>query len=80
MRFATELMYVALGIATSIVMATGAAWAVPLARAEIWIIDYVAIAFIIGMGYPQMREAWMADRASDAAAEKAHSVKATRPK
>ncbi len=69
MRFATELMYVALGIATSIVMATGAAWAVPLARAEIWIIDYVAIAFIIGMGYPQMREAWIADRATERAGD-----------
>ncbi len=69
MRFATELMYVALGIATSIVMATGAAWAVPLARAEIWIIDYVAIAFIIGMGYPQMREALMADRVTERAGD-----------
>ncbi len=69
MRFATELMYVALGIATSIVMATGAAWAVPLARAEIWIIDYVAIAFIIGMGYPQMREAWIADRVTERAGD-----------
>lgn len=69
MRFVIELMYVALGIMTSIMMAMGAAWAVPLARAEIWIIDYVAIAFIIGMGYPQMREAWMADRALDRAGE-----------
>ncbi len=69
MRFATELMYVALGIATSIVMAAGAAWAVPLARAEIWIIDYVAIAFIIGMGYPQMREAWIADRVTERAGD-----------
>lgn len=68
MRFAIELMYVAIGIIVSIVMAAGAAWAVPLARTEIWIIDYVAIAFIIGMGYPQMRDAWAADRAADRAA------------
>jgi predicted transporter len=68
MRFATEVMYVILGIIVSIVMAAAAAWAVPLARPEIWIIDYVAIAFIIGMGYPQMRDAWAADRAADRAA------------
>ncbi len=66
MRFATELMYVALGIAVSIVMAAAAAWAVPLARGDIWMIDYVVIAFIIGMNYPQMRDARAADRAAAA--------------
>lgn len=71
MRLLTEIIYVALGIAVSVVMAAGAAWAVPLARAEIWIIEYVAIAFIIGMGFHQMRDAWAADRLAQAPGEEA---------
>lgn len=67
MRFAVELMHIALGIATAVVMAAVAAWAVPLARSEIWIIDYVVIAFLIGMGYLPLRHAWDADRAAEAA-------------
>ena len=67
-QVAIELAHIAGGIVLALVIGWGAAWAVPLARAEIWIIDYVAIAFIIGMGYPQMRDAWAADRAADRAA------------
>lgn len=67
MRFAIELMHIALGIATALVMASMAAWAVPLARADIWNTDYVVIAFVIGMGYLPLRQAWAADRAAEAA-------------
>ncbi len=67
MRFAIELFHVALGLIAAIVIAALSAWAVPLARHEIWLIDYVAIAFIIGMGYLPLRDAWAADRAADRA-------------
>ncbi|WP_374146171.1 hypothetical protein [Sphingomonas sp. 28-63-12] len=67
MRFAVELMHVALGIVAALVIAAAAAWAVPLAHREIWLVDYVAIIFIIAMGYRPLREAWAADRAADRA-------------
>ncbi len=63
MRFAIEVFHVVLGLFAAVIIAALSAWAVPLARHEIWLIDYVAIAFIIGMGYQPMRAAWLADRA-----------------
>jgi len=70
MRFAIELFHIAIGLIAAVVIAALSAWAVPQARYEIWIVDYVAIAFIIGMGYLPLREAWAADRAAEQAAAK----------
>jgi len=64
MRFAIEVFHVVLGLVAAIVIAALSAWAVARARHEIWLIDYVAIAFIIGMGFQPMRAAWLADRAA----------------
>ncbi|MFM9829060.1 MAG: hypothetical protein ACKVOB_10030 [Sphingomonas sp.] len=53
-----ELMHIAAGVIVALVMAKGAAWAVPLAAREIWIIAYVSVAFIGGMGLKPLAEAW----------------------
>lgn len=68
MRFLIELMHVAIGIVAALVIAFLTAWALPQAKATIWIIDYVSIAFILGMGYLPLREAWAADRVAQRAA------------
>ena len=63
MRVVTELVHVAVGVCVAVVIASLAAWAVPRASATIWMIDYVAIAGVLGMGVPAVRTARAADRA-----------------
>lgn len=64
MRFAIEVFHVVLGLIAAVIIASLSAWAVPLARYEIWSFAYVAIAFTLGMGFQPMRNAWLADRAA----------------
>lgn len=63
MRVLVELVHIAAGIMAALAIAALSAWAVPGARREIWIVDYVAIAFILGMGIKPL----MAARAADVA-------------
>lgn len=60
-----ELAHIAAGIALALVMAWGMAWAVPLARAEIWVIDAVSIVVILLMGVQPVREAMAADKVAN---------------
>ena len=61
-RVLVELFHVAAGMLVALLMAKGAAWAVPLAAREIWIIFYVAIAFVGGMGLKPLKDAWSASQ------------------
>lgn len=62
-RVLVELFHIAAGALVALLMAKGAAWAVPLASREIWIIAYVSIAFIGGMGLKPLMAAWRGDAA-----------------
>ncbi|MBX9881704.1 MAG: hypothetical protein K2X73_07000 [Sphingomonas sp.] len=59
---AIELFHIALGIGLAVLMAYGAAWAVPLARADIWTIAALAVIAIIILGVRPLARAHRRDR------------------
>lgn len=59
---AIELFHIALGIAIAVLMAYGAAWAVPLARTEIWVVAGLAIVAILWLGIGPLKQARARDR------------------
>ena len=59
-----ELAHIAAGIALALVMAWGMAWAVPLAKLDIWAVDIVSIVIILIMGVQPVREAMASDKAT----------------
>ena len=59
-----ELAHIAAGIVLALAMAWGMAWAVPLAKLDIWAVDIVSIVIILIMGVQPVREAMAADKAS----------------
>lgn len=58
-QIAIELAHIAGGIVLALVIGwgAGAAWAVPLARGDIWTVVIVAIAVVLLMGIRPLREA-----------------------
>ncbi|MBX9859584.1 MAG: hypothetical protein K2Y20_08355 [Sphingomonas sp.] len=63
-----ELAHIAAGIVLALVMAWGMAWAVPLAKIDIWAVDIVSIVIILIMGVQPVREAMAADKAAGGSA------------
>ncbi len=63
-----ELAHIAAGIVLALVMAWGMAWAVPLAKLDIWAVDIVSIVIILIMGVQPVREAMAADKAAGGSA------------
>jgi len=61
-RVAIELFHIAAGVVIALLMAYGAAWAVPLARFEIWTVAGLAIVAIIALGIGPLAQAWRGDR------------------
>ena len=59
-----EFVHIAAGIGLALVMAWAMAWAVPLAKLDIWAVDLVSIVVILIMGVQPVREAMAADKAS----------------
>lgn len=64
-RTAIELLHLVGGIVIALVIAWVTAWAVPLARIDIWSVDFVSILIILVMGVQPVRAAVVADRADD---------------
>ena len=62
-RTGTELLYTATAVLAIAAAFRGAAWAYPPGRVTIWNIGMIAVAAVIGMAWPQLRDAWRADRA-----------------
>lgn len=56
-QVAIELAHIAGGIVLALVIGWGAAWAVPLARGDIWTVVIVAVAVVLLMGIRPLREA-----------------------
>ena len=63
-RTGTELLYTVTAVLAIAAAFRGAAWAYPPGRETIGNIGLVAIAAVIGMAWPQLRDAWRADRRS----------------
>ena len=62
MRVAVELVHMALGLAAALAIGSVCAWAYPLARGDIWLVMWVAVAGILLLGIRPVREAWNEDR------------------
>lgn len=61
-RTGAEALYTATAALVIAAAFRGAAWAYPQGRETIWTIGLVAIAAVMGMAWPQLRDAWRADR------------------
>ena len=59
-----ELAHIGAGIVLALGMAWAMAWAVPLAKLDIWAVDIVSIVIILIMGVQPVREAMAADKAA----------------
>ena len=57
-----ELLHIAAGIIGTAVIASVAAWGVPISTRAIWDVAYVAMAVVAFMGIRPLRLAWRADR------------------
>ena len=63
-RTLVELLHIAAGLVGTALIASAAAWSVPLAGSTIWDVAYVAMAIVVFMGVRPLRLAWQADRAA----------------
>jgi quinol-cytochrome oxidoreductase complex cytochrome b subunit len=62
-RTGTEALYTVTAAVAIAAAFRGAAYAYPPGRETIWNIGIVTIAAVVGMAWPQLRDAWRADRA-----------------
>ena len=61
-RTLIELGYVLLGIGAAALVGGLSAWSYPLARDDIWLVAYVAMAATVAMGIGPLMRAWALDR------------------
>ena len=59
-----ELLHIAAGVVGTALIAWVAAWAVPMAQSDIWLVAYVAMGIVVFMGVRPLRLAWRADQAA----------------
>lgn len=64
MRVLIESLHIAAGVAAALLIAALASWAYPLARHDIWLVTWFAIAGIAIMGFGSLRRAVRAQRAA----------------
>jgi hypothetical protein len=57
-----ELLHIVAGVIGTILFAALAAWAVPVARFDIWLVACIAMAAVAFMGVRPLRLAWRADQ------------------
>lgn len=69
MRVLIEVIHIAAGIAAAMLIAALASWSYPLARDDIWLVTYVAMAAVVVMGVGPIRRALAEDRGTLAPAE-----------
>jgi hypothetical protein len=67
-----ELLHIAAGVVGTALLASGAAWGVPGARYDIWLVAYIAMAVVAFMGIRPLRLAWRADREAKRGRSGAH--------
>jgi cytochrome bd-type quinol oxidase subunit 2 len=57
-----ELLHIVAGVVGTALIASVAAWGVPVATRAIWDVAYVAMAIVLFMGIRPLRLAWRVDR------------------
>jgi hypothetical protein len=62
MRVLIEVLHIVAGIFAAILIASLAAWSYPLARSDIWLVAYAAMAALVLMGVGPIRRAYAEDR------------------
>jgi hypothetical protein len=62
MRVLIEVLHVAAGLVAAVLIASLAAWSYPLAKQDIWLVTYAAMAAVVAMGVGPVRRAWAEDR------------------
>ncbi|UZK67575.1 hypothetical protein [Sphingomonas sp. M1-B02] len=62
MRVLIEVIHIAVGLAVAMLIAWCAAWSYPLARSDIWLVAYIAMAAVVLMGIGPLRRAYALDR------------------
>jgi len=67
-----ELLHIAAGVVGTALLASGAAWGVPMARDDIWLVAYVAMVLVALMGVRPLRLAWRADQEAKRRQPRAH--------
>ena len=63
MRVLIEVLHIVVGLLAALLIASLAAWSYPLARNDIWLVTYVAMAAVVLMGIGPIRRAYAEDRA-----------------
>ena len=63
MRVLIEVLHIVVGLLAALLIAALASWAYPLAKHDIWLVTYVAMAAVVAMGVGPLRRAYAADRA-----------------
>jgi len=62
MRVLIEVLHIVVGLLAALLIAALAAWAYPLAKHDIWLVTYVAMAAVVAMGVGPIRRAHAADK------------------
>ena len=62
MRVLIEVLHIAAGLAAAMLIAALAAWSYPLARRDIWQVDYIAMVIVVLMGIEPILRAYREDR------------------
>ena len=63
MRVLIEVLHIVVGLLAALLIASLAAWSYPLAKHDIWLVTYVAMAAVVAMGIGPIRRAYVADKA-----------------
>ncbi|HEX8303205.1 hypothetical protein [Sphingomonas sp.] len=63
MRVLIEVLHIAVGLLAALLIAALASWSYPLARHDIWLVAYVAMAAVVLMGIGPIRRAYAEDKA-----------------
>lgn len=63
MRLLIEMLHIAIGLFAAMLIGALASWSYPLATRDIWLVTWVAMIAVAGMGVGPLRRAWAEDRA-----------------
>ena len=63
MRVLIEVLHIVVGLLAALLIAALASWSYPLAKHDIWLVTYVAMAAVVAMGVGPLRRAYAADKA-----------------
>ena len=63
MRVLIEVLHIVVGLLAALLIAALASWSYPLAKHDIWLVTYVAMAAVVAMGVGPLRRAYAIDKA-----------------